>query len=189
MPQKSPLWILTALFLVFFLPILAAWIFVDKGIWPFGRVNQGILFSKPIPLNSLSLKKVDGQPFLWKNNSKKWWVVYITPLPCDAACQDTLYKMHQLRIALNQHQDNLTPVVFTYSPLNSTNAALLKTEAYFVKRDELIQVLPVSATTLAQGYLLIVDPNHLAILGYNQMGTGDGILKDLKRLMRVEDLR
>lgn len=180
--KTANLWVLVALILIFVLPLVAAWVFVVRGDWPFGRVNHGVLFDKPLDFTRLDLKTVDGRPVLWKNSSRQWWVAVIEPLPCDDTCQTTLYQLQQLQVALSQHQDAVKPVMLAIS---RGSTARVRIPIYYVSGDELGRGVPMA---LKPGSLLILDPHHRAILGYRELGTGDDILADLKRLMRAQDL-
>jgi len=85
---------------VFFGPFLAAWAVVNHGqdYIPLGKAARGELIFptialKPFTLDSLSDGTLDETVF-----KGRWTYVTISGSRCEAACQQSLYKMRQVRL-------------------------------------------------------------------------------------------
>lgn len=95
---KSPRLTVILLLSVFILPmLLAGYVYrYDQSTHP-KTVNRGILLQPPfLSATHLSL------PIHWPQ--RQWWLVYVSTKPCTAMCQNNLYKMRQIWIALNKDQ-------------------------------------------------------------------------------------
>jgi cytochrome oxidase Cu insertion factor (SCO1/SenC/PrrC family) len=101
-------------------------------------------------------------PFYNKNNLGKWQMIYLRPLTCDADCQQLENTLAAVYTALGKERDRVISrqVIITPPIVTSLKAA-------------------------EQGGTLIVDPQGWLVVHYPPHAEPKGILKDLKRLLRL----
>lgn len=195
MSRKSPFLPLFLLFLLFAVPIIIAWYLVAGGQWPGAQVNRGYLFRPAVSLQQMPWKNLDGQSILWKNNDQKWVMMYVVPQACNAVCHDSLYKLHQVRIALNQDQDRFTRVLVFLPPVKSGEFQAIQQDPN-AKDMQMLTLTPTALTAqlsaysgkeklITEGGVLILDPQQRAVLAYPAAVNPQDLLKDLQRLMRA----
>ena len=98
--QTRSRWTLIILVAVFASPIILAFIvYKNKSLIPAGRVSHGEIISPAQPISEFSLKTPDDASFGLEDMRRKWSYVYVIENECDDACQLSLVKMRNARIA------------------------------------------------------------------------------------------
>lgn len=193
MTRKPAFFTLLALFLLFATPVIIAWYFVYEGSWRGAQVNRGYLFQPAVELSSIGWKNIDGSPFLWKNNDQKWAMIYIMPPHCDKQCHEAIYKIHQVRIALNRDQDRFIRVLAIPSSVKEGEVQTVKADRYSkdmlmlaINQEALLKVLGnYPDKNHIEGKIGILDPQQRLVLVYPATVDPEDLLKDLQRLMRA----
>ncbi len=189
-PLKSRL-VLVALFAVFFLPIFLAWALnVELPNWlPFGKSNHGRLIEPAERFEISTLTGVDGVPVDETLLQDKWTLVYIESSECLAECDRAVYRMRQSRHAMGKDMDRVQRVVVAPRSLASDAAAKLL--AY----DPALRVLGAAPDWFArsppatdQAEIYIVDPQGYLVMWYHADADPAGLIKDLKRLLKISKI-
>ncbi len=194
-------WILVAFFLVFALPVLAAYLALYSGWWQKqGSTEHGQLLVPPVQLNTLKLRDASAQPLTAHFLQKRWWLIYHMPNECLATCENSLFLMNQLKTSLGPDNDRLNlAILFTQS--NSTIAEKLqrlypKFTQMHGDASTLAQALTPffklpKALPQAEDHLYIMDPLGEIMLRYPTYSNpkesilqGRGLLKDLQKLLK-----
>ena len=182
--------ILIFLFILFFLPMMGAWILYKSGVNIFtGRVNHGQLINPPLTLTDISLK----------NNitHDKWAMIYVAPQQCEKICLDNLYKMRQIRLELNADEQRMQRVLITAQGQSINNLHSLLAHQYFgtialqIPQNEinkLLAIIPQKNLAMRQGGLYLADPLGNVMMVYAADANPSGIYKDLQRLLRVSQI-
>jgi len=169
--------------LIFIVPmILAKSLFSNEKFRNYLRhktVNHGQLIQPP-----LSFTELLSEPnFL----SADWTLLYVTPeLPCAEICNQQLYKLRQIRLALGKDQNKVSRVLVAIQPIvipKEYEGTLQKTAT-----KEAIERILLS-TSQPQGAIYIVEPKGNIILGYRLDANPKGILNDLQRLLKVQGMQ
>jgi hypothetical protein len=165
MPKKKFLWLFAACCLV---PLAMAQLVLSAGWFSAGANSKGQWLSEEITL--LPATAAD-QPH--------WRLVYLAPTDCQQQCQQTLNLMTQIYTALGRKQDNLTLVV-----LGDVAPKELATTMQFKQG---------KSSVLAEGQLILVEHNGLALLQYqfpadaSQLPLlGKAVMSDLKKLISYD---
>lgn len=98
-------WQVVLLFLVFALPMLAAWVIysLGEGVLPEGSVAAGDLVEPARPAPATALVTREGTPAeLPELVRDQWTLVLHAPAGCDAACRERLEVMRSTRLALGE---------------------------------------------------------------------------------------
>lgn len=189
-PLKGQL-VLAALFTVFFLPIFLAWALnVELPHWlPFGKTNHGQLIEPAERFEVSTLTGVDGEPIDDALLKGKWTLVYIEPSECLAECDQAVYRMRQSRYAMGKDMERVQRLVVAFRPL--AKEAAEKLLAY----DPSLTVVAAGAEwiqrprpAMGRAEIYIVDPQGYLMMWYGPDDDPAGLIKDLKRLLRISKI-
>ncbi len=183
--------ILGGLFALFFLPILTAWVLnVGQPDWlSFGKTNHGNLIEPAARFEESMLAAVDGRPIGEGLLKGKWTIVYIEPSACLVECDHAVFRMRQSRYAMGKDMDRVQRLVVL--PKSSVEQAADKLLAY----DPGLNVVAAEPRWLDQwrpgkgeAELYIVDPQGFLIMWYRADAEPGGLIKDLKRLLKISKI-
>lgn len=217
---------LLGLFSIVFVPMAAATSMYFGG-WgvPTGSTNNGELIWPPIHIAELhaidtygtpleqhfSLDEPGARPLKWdllsadadQDAIESKWVLLVTgSKECSEACQQALYTVRQVNIALGKEAERVTRVLASSDDINSLSKAI-------AQQYPLLALASVDAETLqrfsagrdmnAEGddkngisanswNIWVVDPLGNVILRYEADRHGKAILKDMKRLLKLSNI-
>jgi cytochrome oxidase Cu insertion factor (SCO1/SenC/PrrC family) len=184
------LWLIT---FIFGIPLLAAWFAYSNGFFLSGKTtNHGTLLIPPINIQTMTLRDRDNQ-LVAQQLRGKWWLVYLTTEPLDAASQHNLYYMRQIRQATGKNRDRVARAIVTIKQSSDAYQQLFKQfpgMAFFIISPEKIADLEIATKklALAKGSLYLVDPLGNIMMSYALDAPPKGILKDLERLLKVSQI-
>ncbi len=185
---------LLLIFFLFALPLLAAVIWhVNIDRWRPGTItNNGELIVPPRPLAPFDMLALDAGHITQNYLRGKWTLVYIGSAACTAACRGNLYKMRQVRLALNEKMDRVQRLwVLSDAPHIPPSAGLLSEHPGLTvaKPDSAelahfaIQFNPSDGAPADQDRIYLIDPLGNLMMQYTATADPKGMLKDLQRLL------
>ena len=184
MPKKNRFTFLLVVIL-FAIPMIAAWwVFSHPQRWATKTVNHGVLIAPPIKMLALAGSQ------MWP---KHWLLVYVNPQEtCKAQCQQVLYVMRQVRLALGKNQDHVLRVYLTFKkdPIMQTLLTGAGTQALVIDKQALQQFLgkqDFGEQALTEGQLWLVDPQGWLMMHYPLNFRAKDLLADLNRLLQVNN--
>ena len=168
-----------ALLAVFIVPVVLAKLALDNNWFNRGVTNKGELIQPVMDLSSL----LDKQP-------PKWRLVYQVPAHCDAGCENALYSIQQVWLALGRDTDRAQPTVLFSTDSDIQAVARLQ-------KDTQINVVAVSPSeqqseALSADAVYLVDTLNNAMLRYTVsddrkraiMNSRD-MLADVRKLLKL----
>ncbi len=179
--QERPKRSLLIIFAVFVLPVLLAKLALDGNWFERGATNRGELLQ---PVVSLTPMLAEQAP--------NWRVMYVVPAMCNTECENAMYAIQQVWVALGKESDRAKPAVFLTPDSDSAATAMLAEYAHI----ETLSVNAAQATTLNNSelanHVFIVDTQGNAMLRYPVyalrqdavMGSRD-VLADLRKLLKL----
>lgn len=194
--QKSLLTLLALLF-IFFGPMIAAWSLYTSRDQMLPPTNYGQLIVPPLPFKVLALHDTDNVDFPKSVLAGKWLMVYYAPSVCDESCDQNLYKMRQVRVALGKDMDRMQRMLLTTpQPANPTLDKSLETDYLdtyhaVIAPAAMQQFLPTDfakSVSTKGGGLFLVDPLGNVMLYYPPDADPEKLLKDLTRLLGVSQI-
>ena len=186
--------------LLFMTPAFVAWVMhnsSEQGWRPEGTTNQGTLIHPARPL-TLPAEIVVGEQPAAEYLQGLWTLLYLGDGDCDAACNENIYKMRQIRIAQNENMRRIQRVYLVRDEALSPELQVLLEKEY---RDMAVQLI--SAEQFEQldplfrvddGPLLetervyIIDPLGNLMMYYPPDADPGGMLKDLKKLLKYSKI-
>lgn len=179
--------VLVGIFALFMLPILTAYMLNLQGLrWmPFGTANHGELLQPPRLLETAGLRAIDGGHMTARSLAGVWTLLTVADLPCRATCMWTLDSLARVRLALGKDMQRVQRLYVTRGAPHAQDVQAV------LERFPGLRIAIADARFLAQlprvapGVVLLVDPRRYLILRYHGPAAGQGLLKDLQRLLRI----
>lgn len=195
--------ILTAI--VFILPVVVAYVLLKTGWYTSaGTSNRGLLLNPPISFDDLHLTDSQGQTLAAEQFRKKWWIMYVVPSDCEAACRNSLYLMRQTHQALGPDRNRVAELVITPHALDSDDATWLAQEFPGALRvgaeaDNVDKVLAAAQTDGVRaseaGHLFLMDTMGAIFMHYRSYAEeresilkGRDLLKDLQKVLKISKI-
>ena len=186
--------IVIGLFLLFFLPILISWflVFFTDYTPGGGGTQHGILINPLRQLQDLELM----DPIVNRTSSLHgyWNMVSVIDGDCDDTCINDLYRMRQIRLATGNEADRVQRVVYFSDALTASRAGelfngfsgqlLLPAENITADQLALFNVDGIDR----QHSIYLIDPAGYIMMNYPAGTEPSGIIKDMKRLLRISKL-
>ena len=177
----------------FALPLVTAWLLVDR--WrPAGSVQHGELLDPAHPLD-LRFDLVAGSRVDNATLRGRWVLVYLgSAEQCDLHCQTALYDIRQVRLALGKDISRVvTLLLLDAIPekglrqwLATEHATMLLGLADAKTRNSLPETFDQSG--LSGDWIYLLDPLGNLLMRYPVTVDPSGILKDLRRLLRLSEI-
>lgn len=178
-PQRL---MISAIALVFFLPIAASWwIYYFTDIGKGEAASFGELIEPPVPLAN-GLLTGAAEPAALHG---KWSLVFVMSGDCPQSCQARLAELVTLRLSLDRDAGRVQNVIgMKGAPQTAALQTLLSTYTSPALLLYDYSIDPVASRHLEPGNIYLVDPLGNLIMKYSEASTADGIIRDLKRLLR-----
>jgi len=176
---------------------VAAWLYYgDSGWRPGGSTSNGDLMQPAVPLPQLELRAPDGSGLGTDALRGKWTLIYIGPGDCAEPCREALYNLRQVRLALGKDMGRVQRLFFYAGGccddqfFATEHPDLLLASADPATRAALLAVFPTydGAAPDAAGRSYLVDPLGNLMMSYPADAAPKGMLKDLKRLLRLSHI-
>lgn len=198
-PDQRALWrsraVIVGIFLLMFVPVVAAMALYYGGWRPATHVEHGDLINPPRPVADAVLRDVAGQPLPYRALLGKWTMLYLAPADCREICRRELYTLRQLYLAQGKDASRVQRVVvWPTRPDTATLAALEADSAGLIVlwggSDELAAFGARFAVAGPdnRARIHIIDPHGNFMMSYTADTPPRGILKDLSRLLRLSKI-
>lgn len=169
---------LLALLALFAAPALAAWL-VHAWWQPSRFSNYGELLP-PHPLALANLRDASGAVLPWSGLRGKWVLLVAAPDGCDAACAratcaQAAWLARQARLAQGREQARIERVLLGARP----------EESWPHDEGAWRATMSTPPAALAQGGLFLVDPLGNLMMRFPEPVDGEGVIRDLRRLLQA----
>lgn len=176
---------LLALFAMFFVPVLTAWVLVLNGWRPAGTVNHGTLVVPPAPVLADGLLDAAGAPLGGDFFAGHWTVLLADPGACGDDCRRQLDVLGRVHVALNKDQDRLRMALLVPADVPEASSPVAELALVRAPRGVLQGWKPADQVEFAAVHM--IDPAGFRMMVYPLPLDGSGLLKDLRRLLRLSD--
>ncbi|MBU2978372.1 hypothetical protein [Alteromonas sp. C1M14] len=181
MSQKRSKITLIGVFFVFVMPVLVAKLALDNGWFNSASTNKGELLQ---PVRDLGA--------VFAQEAPKWRIVYFVPEQCDSACENAIYSIRQVWVALGRENDRAQATVLV---THRSDPSMVKQ----LRQDNRFHMVNVASTNVHQVLepndtkaILLVDTLNNAMLRYPifadkqaAVQSSRNILADVKKLLKL----
>ena len=177
-------WLLLGVIAAFVGPLLLAYLLMMVLEWaPPSHTNHGRLIEPLVSVQGLPVVDRNGVALpddYWEGH---WTLVFYADGACDLACEAALFKARQTRLALGRDAPRVQRLYLQAAPSAHPGERLLQEHPG----------MPLASLGTGGGamaglptqQLYLVDPMGNIVLGYDDDATAKGLMKDLKRLLKV----
>lgn len=182
----------------FVLPFVVGDLAYKLGWYKGGQTNNGQLIDPPVAFADFQARLPDGGAVGSEFVRSSWWLLYVVPDTCEAACRNRLFQMRQVRKALGREAERVQPLLVVTSSLSAETEDLLAKEFPGLARvtAERSSVNAAFANAVPEaasaGNLFIMDPMGWLMLTYGpepdekaSVIKAEDILNDLKKLLKA----
>lgn len=187
-----------ALAALFAAPIVAATLLYSIGWRPQASVNTGELVQPVRPVANVALQSADGRALAFSDLRHKWTMLYFVGDVCDAECGQALAKMRLAHLGQGKDSDRVQRVLVVTGPmakeqlvmLAQANADMLVATGTGGAMADLTREFTLSGRGAppTSRRVYVVDPVGNFIMSYAANAEARGMLKDLKRLLKISQI-
>ena len=177
---------LVAIIILFTAPFLSSWYLVfftdfkknDPG------VQNGELIIPVVeigPIETISIGGTEKQALIGK-----WTIAGFVDGECDTKCQELLYKIRQLRLALGKNLDKVGRLIFSNHESILNFDAEFKGQKVVIDSSELERVSQLFSNIpdFDQNDIFLIDPYGFVMMRYKRDVEPRKIIKDIERLIK-----
>jgi len=181
----------------FVIPFVVGELAYKQGWYKGAQINKGHLLQPPAAFADLHARDVAGQPVDLRFVGKEWWLVYVLPADCAAACRNRLFQMREIPVALGRESERVRQlVVQTVVPSAETEALINSQFSGFARlqataADIDAALARADAKASQAGLLYIMDPMGWIMLTYppeadekTSVIKAENTLDDLRKLLK-----
>lgn len=165
---------------VFILPVLFAKIALETDFFNRGATNNGSLLDPVLDFSSMSPQ------------DKKWRIMYVLPEQCMATCENAIYSLNQVWVALGREMDRTEALIVTTDTSDQEKLSSLNQQTniklHAVTQQSINQVFKDASTD----GIFVVDTLDNIILRYplqqeqqQAIQHSREILADMKKLLKL----
>ncbi len=191
--RRSSRWVILALALSFILPFVFGHLAYERGWFGGGVTNKGELITPPLAVRDLALSDAGGAA---ADLSGRWWIVYVVPDVCDAACQQSWQALPSMHAGLGRERGRVGVLLVTSAdsaPVPEVLRRLPAVRQVSAERSLLAARLGSAGVPApAIGRWFIMDPMGWIMLTYLPPPASDAailkaqdVLDDLQKLLKV----
>jgi cytochrome oxidase Cu insertion factor (SCO1/SenC/PrrC family) len=183
--------LLVGTFLLFFLPIMAAWLLnIYAPDWrPFGTLNHGTLVEPVRQVSATHLAPADGSAMDANYLSGRWTMVHLLDGDCGQSCIDALARSHQVQLALGDDRQRVQLLVVLLKAIDLKAADLPPGVAVVTAEDAWLDNFSFGPTQPKENIrVYLIDPQGYLMMRYSADVDQRGLLADLERLLKISKI-
>ena len=196
--KGHPRLVIIVLILIFSAPLLSSWFILNyTDMIRAGGASHGDLYDPLVQLPDVALDDPYTEAAQDASLRDKWSLLYISPGKCGENCIHKLYSMRQIRLAVSRYARHLQRVWMTdiqdmtalkniLSEYKGTLVLPMDADNPPLPLDQ-FAMPPVSDVLRSDG-LYVVDPHGKLVLRYREGSDPEGIISDLKRLLKTSEI-
>ena len=174
--------------LFFFIPIITAWylVFYTDFMTNSQGVQHGELIEPLVTIGEIEVAEIKTMNKVLIND--KWTLVFIEKGQCGDLCNERLYQLRQIRLALGEDRDKVDRLVIFNKENNLNELKDLYSGQKFI--DNSFKNYQFLVTKFKDLYLdkanpiFLVDPYGYLMMQYPEGTEPKGIIKDIERLIK-----
>ncbi len=169
------------LVVVFVLPVILAKLALDNDWFNRGATNRGELLKTPIDMSEML---TESEP--------SWRILYVLPSECSVECENALYSIEQVWVALGRESDRAQATVVVTEVSDAAKVAALKEQKHVTLLTVNQQNVNKVFKDLSASGIFLVDTLNNAMLRYplqqekqEAVMHSRDILADLRKMLKL----
>ncbi len=181
-------YLLIALFVVPLLIAIAMYALRDQ--MPTTKsVSHGELIHPAQPIKTLVIQLPANEILDFQSFAGKWTYLVYSPNGCDLRCEASLFKLRQTKKATGRETNRIQSALLT--DVNKVSSGVIDRN----QRTRIGKLLKLEIEDesgkqkqLEQGVIYLIDPIGNLMMKYNTSTTSRGMLKDIKKLLKISNI-
>lgn len=177
---KRSIW---AMIIIFMLPLIIALVLYNlRDHWDVTTTNYGAFINPPLDIGDLHAQRTSTHAAVNADSYRgKWLLVYVDD-GLDTKNSDlSLRKLESIYYSLGRDVSNVRPLFIAKTPPSDEAKGTFAREHRFIRTAS----ADLSRLGALPGHFYVVDPQGKLILSYEQNAQSNGILRDLRKLLKV----
>jgi cytochrome oxidase Cu insertion factor (SCO1/SenC/PrrC family) len=176
---------------VFVVPLLiAVAMYVMRDYIPATEpVSRGELIHPAQPIKTLEIQLQPNETLDLQGIAGKWTYLVYAPNGCDLQCEASLFKLRQTKKATGRESNRVQSALLT--DVNKVTSDILNRNQR-TRIGQLIQFeiegQPGKQKQLENGVIYLIDPIGNLMMKYDTSATSRGMLKDIKKLLKISNI-
>ncbi|MDT8363882.1 MAG: hypothetical protein RQ714_04445 [Nitrosomonas sp.] len=169
-------------------PVVLSYIFHTYGLRPDNTVNYGELLEVK-RIEGVATNLDDNTIFRIRQLKGMWSLLIVDSGECYQYCQDKLYLMRQIRLAMHVDKDRVARVWLindNVTPDPSIVEEYEGTQLVLAKDKDLLSEFPYTGNQ--QNHIYVIDPMGHLMMRYPENPDPKRMIDDLKRLLKLSDM-
>lgn len=182
--------LLTVTFLLFFLPIVGAWMLnVFAPDWrPFGTLNHGTLVQPVRSPGAAGLASADGGRLAPAAMSGRWTIVHLQDAACGERCIEALERTGQVQRALGEDMNRVQRLLVFAAAAHARGIETPPGLGLAVADGEWLRHFRFDGAAAFVPGIYLVDPQGYVMMRYPPDVEQRGLLADLERLLKISKI-
>lgn len=180
-------------------PMFGAFIAYQGGWQPGGQTAHGLLLNPARPIPALTLSGIDGTPLPENLLRREWTLLYVGAARCEEVCQQQLYYMRQVWKSLGRRAKRVQGVYLLAAGgdshelegfLQTEHQGLILARSQPGQTEQWLDFFSLDKTVqpLQEANIYLLDPLGNWVLLYRPTDPAQGLLKDLKKLLKLSQI-
>ena len=180
--------VLLGVALIFIIPILVSWylVFFTDFKKEDGGTQKGEIISPVIPLGELEVYDIKSGAI--SSINEKWTLVFFVDSECNQICEDKLYQVRQIRLALGKDRDQVDRLVVSGKIQSWENFSEVFNGQKYIDPQSKSYVGLIKKFDDYPGFdrrgTYLVDPFGFLMMKYKTDANPMGTIKDIERLIK-----
>jgi len=174
--------------------IIATIMFYTGWLNPTGHTNNGVLLDPVVPVSALNLESSTGAPLAERFGPEVVdpnWMLIVAAGECGDQCEQLLYLARQVNVALGKNAHRVSRAAVLGDVPADLQARLpeeYSSMEILVPAAGTPPAWPAGVDPASEPRILVVDPFGNIMMHYGSEHTGEDMLEDLKRLLKLSQI-
>ena len=152
-------------------------------------VSHGDLIHPAEPIQVLEILTQQNKAISLEEIKGKWTYLVYAPNGCDLTCEASLFKLRQTKVATGRETNRIQSVLLLQDTVLSSAIALRNPKTSVGRLEKLeVEAQPGMNKELTPGTIYLLDPHANMMMKYDSHATSKGMLKDIKKLLKISNI-
>ena len=152
-------------------------------------VSHGALIHPAEPIKALTIVTKQNKTMSLEEIKGKWTYIVYAPNGCDLECEASLFKLRQTKTATGRETNRIQSVLLLQNGVLNSAVALRNPKTIVGRLKKLeVEAQPGVNKALIPGSIYLLDPHANMMMQYDGHATSKGMLKDIKKLLKISNI-